>query len=153
MTVVSETVRCAGSGVRRYTAAGCRVPTPAALETLAGANADRAQKAAQTWVVEALQALEAIRVAAPNMAGPRGISVRQWVKVLEVRAANDGASLRELAALMTPPMTKNAYAAALRRACAFGARVADRQGDDGGRTRSGRGPEREVPQREGASYV
>lgn len=40
----------------------------------------------------------------------------RWIAVLHHRIDNPAASLRELAETMTPPMSKDAYAAALRRA-------------------------------------
>lgn len=45
-----------------------------------------------------------------------GILYGHWEAVLRHRADNPTASLRELAETMTPPITKNAYAALLRRA-------------------------------------
>jgi len=41
-----------------------------------------------------------------------------WIAVIEHRIAHPDATLRELAESMTPPMTKHAYAAQLRRALA-----------------------------------
>ncbi|MGD9622275.1 MAG: helix-turn-helix domain-containing protein [Mycolicibacterium sp.] len=73
------------------------------------ANRRRATRIGQRQAEQARHAL-AVLTAATTDRHP------QWVDVLRHRADNPTASLRELAESMTPPMTKHAYAAQLRRA-------------------------------------
>ncbi|MUL61175.1 MULTISPECIES: helix-turn-helix domain-containing protein [unclassified Mycolicibacterium] len=94
------------------------------LSFLMEANANRTRQAAQARVAEANHALAAIRASGVNLPMPKNVSRQQVIDVLELRTAHPTASLRELASLMTPPTTKDTYAAQLRRACAFGAGVA-----------------------------
>lgn len=81
------------------------------------ANTQRAQQAAHRTAQDAQRALAIYQNAAPNLQLPPKVQRQQWIEVLRLRATNDNASLRELAAQMTPPMTKDAYAGRLKRAC------------------------------------
>ncbi|WP_162625700.1 helix-turn-helix domain-containing protein [Mycolicibacterium llatzerense] len=94
------------------------------ISILMEANANRTRRAAQARVAEANHALDAIHASGVNLPMPKNVSRQQVIDVLELRSAHPTASLRELASLMTPPTTKDTYAAQLRRACAFGAEVA-----------------------------
>lgn len=84
------------------------------------ANDDRARNAARRQAAAARSALD---VLAAHDVKPELSSTpvwrRQWIEVLRRRAADDVSTLSGLAATMTPPMTKDAFAGQLRRACRF----------------------------------
>lgn len=85
---------------------------PRWAELSADANAERASHAGRQ---QASLARRAVAVLAGQQAEAH---VQRWIAALEHRIANPGGSLAELGASMTPPMTKDAYAALLRRALA-----------------------------------
>lgn len=89
------------------------------------ANEERARRAARQ---QAAAARAALAVLAENGVGPNLSSTRvwrrQWIEVLRRRAADDVSTLGGLAASMTPPMTKDAFAGQLRRACRFATELA-----------------------------
>lgn len=70
-------------------------------------NRRRAHQTGQRQAERAREALDRLQ---------GGILYGHWEAVLRHRADNPTASLRELAETMTPPLTKNAFAALLRRA-------------------------------------
>ncbi len=72
------------------------------------ANARRSRAAAERQAQQARRALAVLT--------ERGDLYDHWAAVLQQRVNNPTASLRDLAAAMTPPMTKDAFAAQLRRA-------------------------------------
>lgn len=74
------------------------------------ANRRRASRIGQRQAEQARHALAVLATAPQRHHHPH------WVYVLRHRCDNPTASLRELAESMTPPMTKHAYAAQLRRA-------------------------------------
>jgi len=78
---------------------------------LESANAARSSAAAGQTVDAARRALPVLARQA-HRSGP----VQQWIQVLAHRIENPHMTLAELAAAMPAPMTKNAYAALLRRA-------------------------------------
>lgn len=88
------------------------------------ANEDRARSAARR---QAAAAHWALGVLAAHDVGPELSSTpvwrRLWIDVLRRRAADDVSPLSGLAATMSPPMTKDAFAGQLRRACRFAAAV------------------------------
>lgn len=75
------------------------------------ANRTRAESTGQRQAAQARQAL--IRLQEAN-----DLSHQRWIDVLHHRAEHPSWTLRELARTMRPPMTKNSYAALLRRALA-----------------------------------
>lgn len=89
------------------------------------ANEDRARSAARR---QAAAARAALAVLSAHDIGPQLASTpvwrHHWIDVLRRRAADDVSTLRGLAAGMSPPMTKDAFAGQLRRACRFAAEVA-----------------------------
>jgi len=89
------------------------------------ANEDRARSAARR---QAADARSALAVLAAHDVGPELASTpvwrRQWIEVLRRRAADDVSTLTGLATTMAPPMTKDAFAGQLRRACRFAAELA-----------------------------
>lgn len=95
-------------------------------------NEDRARSAARR---QATAARWALAVLAAHHVGPElsGTPVwrRQWIDVLRRRAADELSTLSGLAATMSPPMTKDAFAGQLRRACRFAAVVASGTAADG----------------------
>lgn len=86
---------------------------PRWAELGADANAERASNAGRQ---QAALARRALAVLAGQVQG--GVHVQRWIAALEHRIANPHESLAELGASLTPPMTKHAYAALLRRALA-----------------------------------
>jgi len=78
---------------------------------LESANAARSSAAAAHTV-------DAARRALPVLAGRRRLdeAAQQWIQVLSHRIDNPHMTLAELGASMPTPLTKNAYAALLRRA-------------------------------------
>lgn len=93
---------------------------PRWAEVSAGANAERASHAGRQ------QAALARRARAHLAAQEQpGVHVQRWIAALEHRIANPHGSLAELGQSMSPPMTKDAYAALLRRALAAGGISAD----------------------------
>ncbi|MEY8019067.1 helix-turn-helix domain-containing protein [Mycobacterium servetii] len=73
----------------------------------ARANSRRAAEAGRRQAHVAREALAVLRA---------GGGRQQWLNALELRVARPDSSMGELGAAMTPPMTKDAYAALLRRA-------------------------------------
>lgn len=114
------------------------------------ANEERARRAARR---QAATARAALAVLAENGVGPNLSSTRvwrrQWIEVLRRRAADDVSTLGGLAASMTPPMTKDAFAGQLRRACRFAADLA--AGNDSHRFAAERPFPARFPQHGGAS--
>lgn len=91
------------------------------------ANRARASAAGRQQAVLARLALAALHTQRPAAHRAR------WIRALQHRISNPDGALAELGQTMTPPMTKHAYAALLRRALRGGAITADHgQGDDGG---------------------
>lgn len=84
---------------------------PRWAEVSADANQARASQAGRQQAVLARMALEVLQ----TQARP-GTHVTRWVQALQHRIDHPGASLAELGQSMTPPLTKHAYAALLRRA-------------------------------------
>ncbi|MGB8402615.1 MAG: helix-turn-helix domain-containing protein [Mycobacterium sp.] len=84
---------------------------------LESANAARSSAAAHHTVASARRALPVLAQRS-RLNGP----VQQWIQVLAHRIENPNMTLAELAESMPTPVTKNAYAALLRRAL----RAADR---------------------------
>ncbi|MDO2396062.1 helix-turn-helix domain-containing protein [Mycobacterium avium subsp. hominissuis] len=74
------------------------------------ANQQRARQAGRTQAVLARIAVEALQAQRPSVHRDR------WITALQHRISNPDAALAELGQTMTPPMTKHAYAALLRRA-------------------------------------
>lgn len=73
------------------------------------ANKRRAEDTGQRQAARARAALAKLRAADDR-------SHQRWIDVLQHRADHPHASLRELAQTISPPMSKSAYAALLRRA-------------------------------------
>lgn len=90
------------------------------IANLAGANERRSLSAAQRRAEQARSALELLENGDLNVDLPANASREQWIAVLRLRASNETASLKDLAAQMSPPMTKDRFTALLRRACRFG---------------------------------
>lgn len=84
---------------------------PRWIEVGAEANRRRARQAARRQSVLAQQALDLLRAE-----HRRAEHHPRWIQALEHRVNHPEAPLAELADSMTPPMTKYAYAALLRRA-------------------------------------
>ena len=78
---------------------------------LNAANAQRRDHGATRAIPLARQAI-AVLERRPH----RNLSSEQGLRVLRLRVENPGLSLRELAVLHDPPLTKDTYAARLRRA-------------------------------------
>lgn len=85
------------------------------IQELSLANERRAICAAERRVAQARRALEVFESRKPDPKHARHVWV--WIEVLRVRVDQESASLGVLAAAMSPPMTKDRYAALLRRAC------------------------------------
>lgn len=122
---------------------------PACTYRRSRANEERALRAARR---QAATARAALAVLAENGVGPNLSSTRvwrrQWIEVLRRRAADDVSTLGGLAASMTPPMTKDAFAGQLRRACRF---AADLAADNGSPRFAAEPPFPRTPQHGGAS--
>lgn len=86
------------------------------------ANEERSSEAARRRAAEARRALSLFEAEGTNL-GSAEVWRKRWIEVLRLRAENEKSSLRELGELMSPPMTKNAYAGQLARACRFADRV------------------------------
>lgn len=96
------------------------------------ANRDKAAAAGRTQAVLARRALERLRRQRPSAHRDR------WIEALEHRISNPDGSLADLGQTMTPPMTKHAYAALLRRALRGGGFPGAEDPDDRqGRRRDG----------------
>ena len=74
------------------------------------ANRQRATAAGRQQAVLARMALETLRAQRPS------VHRQRWMDALQHRISNPDKALAELGQSMTPPMTKHAYAALLRRA-------------------------------------
>ena len=95
------------------------------------ANRQRASAAGRQQAVLARLALAALHTQRPAAHRDR------WIRALQHRISNPDGALAELGQTMTPPMTKHAYAALLRRALRGGGMSADDgQGDNEGRLRA-----------------
>ncbi|MEX7474257.1 helix-turn-helix domain-containing protein [Mycobacterium adipatum] len=77
----------------------------------AEANRRRARQAARRQSELAQQALDVLQAGLQQAGHPL-----RWIQALEHRIEHPEATLTELADSMSPPMTKHAYAALLRRA-------------------------------------
>ena len=95
------------------------------------ANRQRASAAGRQQAVLARLALAALQSQRPAAHRDR------WIRALQHRISNPDGALAELGQAMTPPMTKHAYAALLRRALRGGGMSAeDGRGDDEGSLRA-----------------
>lgn len=80
------------------------------------------------------RAQEALRILAERDLSGTPVWRKRWRDVLESRAGDRESSLAELAAAMSPPMTKSAYSCQLDRAIRFAQKVAqsaNSESDDG----------------------
>lgn len=91
-------------------------------ESLGAANEHRRRDAASRQSMRARNALDVL--ASVNLS-TSPVWRRRWLEVLQRRAGDTEASLAELAARMSPPMTKSAFSCQLDRACRFAEEVAD----------------------------
>lgn len=91
------------------------------------ANRQRASQAGSQQAVLARLALAALQTQRPTAHRDR------WIRALQHRISNPSGALAELGQTMTPPLTKHAYAALLRRALRGGGIAADdgRSHDEG----------------------
>lgn len=71
------------------------------------------------------RAQEALRILAERDLSGTPVWRKRWRDVLESRAGDHESSLAELAAAMSPPMTKSAYSCQLDRAIRFAQKVAE----------------------------
>lgn len=85
-------------------------------ESLGAANENRRRDAASRQSARARAALEVLT--SVNLS-TSPVWRRRWLEVLQRRATDDQASLADLAAKMSPPMTKSAFSCQLDRACLF----------------------------------
>ncbi|SIH26530.1 Uncharacterized protein conserved in bacteria [Mycobacteroides abscessus subsp. abscessus] len=106
---------------RRRTQEGTTTESYSRISNLAGANERRAMSAAQRGVEQARAVLALLTTGDLNVELPTNASRELWTAVLHLRANNETASLGELAAQMSPPMTKDRYTGLLRRACKIAA--------------------------------
>ena len=83
------------------------------------ANRQRARQAGRQQAVLARMALAALQAQRP------GAHRDRWIRALQHRISNPDGALAELGQTMTPPMTKHAYAALLRRALRGGGITVD----------------------------
>lgn len=90
-------------------------------ESLGAANEHRRRDAASRQSARARAALEVLT--SVNLS-TSPVWRRRWLEVLQRRAADDQASLADLAARMSPPMTKSAFSCQLDRACLFAEELA-----------------------------
>ena len=100
-------------------------------ESLGAANDSRQRDAASRQSARARAALEIL--ASVNLS-TSPVWRRRWLEVVQRRAADSQASLADLAAAMSPPMTKSAFSCQLDRACRFAEEIAagpNRAPDDG----------------------
>ncbi|QFS94554.1 Putative sporulation transcription regulator WhiA (plasmid) [Mycobacterium sp. THAF192] len=84
---------------------------PRWAEVSADANQARARAAGHQQAELARAALEVLQAQQRP-----GLHAQRWVQALQCRISHPDATLAELGQSMTPPMTKHAYAALLRRA-------------------------------------
>lgn len=96
------------------------------ITNLAGANARRASFAAQRRAEEARSVLALLERDDSSVVLPSNAAREQWIAALRLRANDETASLRDLAAAMSPPMSKDRYTGLLRRACRLAAAVPPR---------------------------
>ncbi len=82
---------------------------PRWTEVSADANQARARQAGRQQAVLARMALEVLQQRS-------GAHVPRWIQALQQRVDHPDGTLAELGQSMTPPLTKHAYAALLRRA-------------------------------------
>lgn len=83
------------------------------------ANRQRASQAGRQQAVLARLALAALHAQRPTAHRDR------WIRALQHRISNPDGALAELGQTMTPPLTKHAYAALLRRALRGAGMTAD----------------------------
>lgn len=93
---------------------------PRWAEVSAGANASRASQAGREQAALARKALAVLQ----TQAGPH---VERWIEALQHRIERPDATLAALSQSMSPPLTKYAYAALLRRALRGAEQLADEQ--------------------------
>lgn len=91
---------------------------PLLRSVAADANARRAKRAGRRQAEQAQRCLDQLA----------GEARQQWIAVLRLRVERPDASLRELAAAMDPPITKDAYGALYRRAVEAAQRVTESSG-------------------------
>lgn len=136
----------AGEAVSRWkcsNADACRsrIPMPeeekvaSQIANLNRANERRAEAAGQRRTTQAREALALIEGDNPNVHLPSRVSRDQWIEALRLRISDENASLRELASAMSTPMTKDQYAAILRRACQLAASAGQPSQESPGVTR------------------
>jgi hypothetical protein len=94
------------------------------------ANQDRCRRGAARQSANARAALAALTDAALGVPAEPRLSMapiwrKRWMEVLRRRAADNTSSLSQLAAAMSPPMTKSAFACQLARACRFAHNIAE----------------------------
>lgn len=91
-------------------------PNPWLVDAGRAANCRRASKVGRRQAVLARHALTVMEASSR----PATQQQQRWIQALRHRADHPDTTLRVLAETMTPPMTKNAYAALLRRALRAG---------------------------------
>ncbi len=89
------------------------------------ANQARAAAAGRQQAAQARQALEVLQ----NQRQHDGSHVYRWIQALQHRIDNPEAALGDLAQSMSPPLSKHAYAAVLRRALRAGGITATKSKD------------------------
>jgi len=92
--------------------------TPRLIDVGSDANRQRARQGRQQAVLSRI-ALAALQSQRPTAHRDR------WIRALQHRISNPDGVLAELGQTMTPPMTKHAYAALLRRALRGGGITVD----------------------------
>ncbi|MCV7137848.1 helix-turn-helix domain-containing protein [Mycolicibacterium fortuitum] len=97
-------------------------------EVSAAANRARTNQAGRRQAVLAQRALTALTD--PILPGPH---VVRWIQALQLRINHPDWTLAQLGQSMTPPITKHAYAALLRRALRAGEITADPSAEHAGR--------------------
>ena len=93
--------------------------TPRLIDVGSDANRQRARQAGRQQAVLSRIALAALQSQRPTARRQR------WIRALQHRISNPDGALAELGQTMTPPMTKHAYAALLRRALRGGGITVD----------------------------
>lgn len=93
--------------------------TPRLIDVGSDANRQRARQAGLQQAVLSRIALAALQSQRPTAHRDR------WIRALQHRISNPDGVLAELGQTMTPPMTKHAYAALLRRALRGGGITVD----------------------------
>jgi DNA-binding transcriptional regulator WhiA len=91
---------------------------PRLADMNSAANRQRASQAGRQQAVLARLALAALQTQRPTAHRDR------WIRALQHRISNADGALAELGQTMTPPLTKHAYAALLRRALRGGGMTA-----------------------------